>query len=177
MTRPNAHIIGLLASLHLLAAAPAAAARLSDLSGAFRLVAGQDAALEHAIELAVAPMTFVARPFARNRLREITTAYPRIMIDTSTDEIIMVADPRAPVHTPLSGAAVRWRREDGEPFTVSGRWDGTVFEQRFASGSGRRVNRYHLGADGRTLTIDVAIFGGGLPGTMTYRLVYERAAL
>src|SRR5262245_64668760 len=88
----------------------------------------------------------------------------------------MFADPHAPVRTPLSGAEVTWRREDGELFTVSGTWDGSTFKQRFASGTGRRINRYRLGPDGGKLTIDVTIFGGGLPGTMTYQLVYERAA-
>ena len=169
-------ILGLLSLVQPLAPAAVAATRPADLSGAFRLVEGQDAALEQAIDAAVAPMSLVARPFARNRLRQITTPYGRITIDSRGDAIVMVADPRAPVRTPVSGAEVPWRREDGELFSVSGTWDGTTFEQRFASGTGRRINRYRLGPDGGKLTIDVTIFGGGLPGTMTYQLVYERAA-
>jgi hypothetical protein len=51
-----------------------------------------------------------------------------------------------------------------------------VFQQTFASGTGRRVNRYRVSDDGQTLTIDVRVSGGGLPGSMTYRLVYQRVA-
>lgn len=171
-----AGFIGLLSFLQILAPGAAVAAGAADLSGAFRLVAGQGAALADAIDAAVAPMSFVVRPFARSRLRQITTPYPRITLGATGEDVVMVADPRAPVRTPLNGVPVDWRREDGEPFSVSGTWDGTAFEQRFASGTGRRVNRYTLSGDRRILTIDVAIFGGGLPGTMTYQLVYERAA-
>ena len=83
---------------------------------------------------------------------------------------------RVPIQTPRNGAPISWKREDGEPSTVSVAWDGAAFEQTFVSGSGRRINRYSVSADGQTLTIHVAVTGGGLPDAMTYQLVYRRVA-
>jgi hypothetical protein len=146
------------------------------LSGTFRLVAEQSDDINRAIEGAVARMSFVVRPFARSRLRTINTSYPRLVIESTADAIVIVADPRAPVRTPANGAPIRWRREDGETFNVSGEWEGSVFQQTFVSGTGHRVNRYIVSPDGETLTVQVEITGGGLKGPMTYHLVYRRIA-
>jgi hypothetical protein len=153
-----------------------AAAPVPNLAGTFRLVAEQSDRIDEAIGRAIAPMSFFARPFARRRLQKINTPYERLMIGATADNVVVVADPRIPVQTPLTGAPIKWKREDGEPFDVTGVWDGTVFQQTFASGTGRRVNRYSVSADGQTLTLQVVVRGGGLPGAMTYQLVYRRVS-
>lgn len=152
----------------------AVAARVADFSGTFRLVPEQSDDLDAAIEQAIRPMGFVIRPFARRRLRKINTPCARLTIGATADAVVVVGDAQAPIRTPLNGVPIRWTREDGEPFTVSATWDGGVFEQTFASGTGRRVNRYSLSADGQTLTMHVTVSGGGLPGTMIYALAYQR---
>lgn len=163
-------------ALCLATATPAATASAPPphLSGAFRLLEQQSDDIEAAIDGAVAKMGVVARPFARRRLRAINTRYETLSIEATDDAVVVVADPRAPIRTPASGAPVAWRREDGEQFDVRGEWRDTTFAQTFASGSGRRVNLYRLSPDGRTLDLRVEISGGGLPNPMTYRLVYQR---
>lgn len=153
-----------------------AATHLPNLAGTFHIVAEQSDSIDEAIDRAIAPMSFFARPFARSRLRMINTAYERLMIGATADTVMVVADPRIPVQTPLNGAPIKWKREDGEPFDVTGVWDGTAFQQTFASGTGRRVNRYSVSADGQTLTLQVVVTGGGLPGAMSYQLVYRRVS-
>ena len=169
-------LLSLLWCVH--AAVPRAsfATHMPDLTGTFRLLAEQSYDIDRAIDGAIAPMSFLVRPFARSRLQKINIPYQRLVIEAKTDEVRIVADPRVPIQTPLSGAPIRWKREDGEPFNVSGVWDGGVFEQTFVSGSGRRINRYNVSADGQTLTIHVVVTGGGLPGAMTYHLVYRRVS-
>jgi hypothetical protein len=151
-------------------------ARAADFSGTFRLVLEKSDDIDGAIEQAIRPMRFMIRPFARSRLRKINTPCARLTIGATTDAVVVVGDAQAPIRTPWNGAPISWKREDGEPFTVSAAWDGGVFEQTFASGTGRRINRYSLSADGQILTMHVAVSGGGLPGTLTYALVYQRIA-
>jgi hypothetical protein len=164
---------GLTALLHV--ADPVRAGAV-DFSGTYRLLPSQSDDLDSAIERAVQPMRFVVRPFARRRLRKINTPYSRITIRTTVDDVVFVGDPRAPIDTPVNGPPIDWKREDGEPFSVSAVWDGGVLQQTFVSGTGRRVNRYTLSPDGRLLTMRVAVSGGGLPGTLAYTLVYQRVA-
>jgi hypothetical protein len=152
----------------------AAATGLPSLTGTFRFVAQQSDDINHAIDRAIRTMNVLERPFARHRLRTINTPYPRLRIRVTPDAVLIVADRRAPIRMPLTGAPVAWRREDGEPFTVRGMWEGSVFEQTFASGTGRRVNSYQLSPDGQTLTIRVVVTGGGLPRPMRYHIVYRR---
>jgi hypothetical protein len=165
-----------LASVILVTPCAAVAARAADFSGTFRLVPEESDDIDAAIERAIRPMGFVIRPFARRRLRKINTPCARLTIGASADAVVVVGDAQAPIRTPLNGVPISWKREDGEPFTVSAAWDGGVFEQTFASGTGRRINRYSLSADGRMLTMHVAVSGGGLPGTLVYTLVYQRVA-
>lgn len=171
--RSRTAVLALIAAL-LAPAAPRAAERAS-LAGTFNLLERQGDDIDAAIEGAVAGMSVVARPFARRRLRAINTPYPRLSIDATTDAVVVVADPRAPIRTPAGGEPIPWRREDGETFDVRGEWRDGAFEQTFVSGSGRRVNLYRLSPDGRRLDLRVEISGGGLPSPMSYRLVYERA--
>ena len=145
-----------------------------DFSGTFRLLPSQSDDVDGAIERAIQPMGFVIRPFARSRLRRINTPYPRIVIHTTADRVEFVGDPRAPIETLANGRPIAWKREDGEPFSVSTAWDSGVLQQTFVSGTGRRVNRYTLSPDGGTLTMRVLVSGGGLPGTLAYTLVYQR---
>jgi hypothetical protein len=166
----------LMALIHVVAPGTGMSVQRPNLSGTFRLIAEQSDDINWAIEGAVAPMNFVARPFARSRLRAINPPYPHLKIESTGDAVVIAADPRAPVRTPVNGAPVRWRREDGEMFNVSGEWEGTTFEQTFVSGTGRRVNQYTVSPDDQTLTLRVEITGGGLPGAMTYHLTYRRVS-
>ncbi len=150
------------------------AASAPNLSGTFQFIAEQSDDIDQAISEAIDTMNVVVRPFARRRLQHITAPYPLLRIRATPDAMLMVADTRAPIHMLVNGTAVRWKREDGEMFNVSGMWDGDAFEQTFVSGTGRRVNRYVLSSDGQMLTIQVVVTGGGLPGAMRYHLAYRR---
>ena len=166
-------VCGLTAFLFLAAPAPVSAL---EFSGTYRFLPSQSDDIDSAIERAIQPMRFIVRPFARSRLRKINAPYARLMIHTTTGDVTFVGDPRAPIDTPANGQAIDWKREDGEPFSVSTAWDGGVLEQTFVSGTGRRVNRYTLSPDGRLLTMRVTVTGGGLSGTLAYTLIYQRVA-
>ena len=169
-------IFCLLVAVALVTASAPVTADAADFSGTFRLVSEKSDSIDSAIERAIEPMTFVVRPFARSRLRKINAPYARLTIGETADVVVVAGDTETPIRTPSNGAPVAWKRRDGEPFTVSAAWDGGMFEQIFASGTGRRVNRYSLSPDGQFLTMQVAVSGGGLPGTMVYALVYQRIA-
>ena len=166
----------LLSLLLLFGPASSRAVDTTCMPGTFRLIAEQSDDINRAIEAAIAPMNFIKRPFARDRLRKICMPYPRLEIESLPDALLIVADPRAPIRMPLNGTPISWHREDGEPFNVSGVWKGPAFEQTFVSGTGRRVNRYTVSPDGQRLTIHVVITGGGLEGPVTYNLVYRRSS-
>ena len=174
MKLPVTILTGVVAAVALLAPAPSFSIEVSKLRGTYRFVAEKSDNIDTAIETGIAPMNLVVRPFARSRLHKITTPYPRIDIDSTNDTVTIVADPRTPVRTTLDGKPIPWSREDGETFNVSGRWDGATFEQTFVSGTGRRVNRYSMSPDGNSLSMQVTITGGGLPGAVRYQVVYQR---
>lgn len=173
--RAKAIAVGCGLTVFLSLAAPAQVSAV-DFSGTYRFLPSQSDDIDSAIERAIQPMRFIVRPFARSRLRKINAPYPRLMIRATAGDVMFVGDPRAPIDTPANGQPIDWKREDGEPFSVSAAWDDGVLEQTFVSGTGQRVNRYTLSPDGRLLTMRVTVSGGGLPGTLAYTLVYQRVA-
>jgi hypothetical protein len=152
----------------------AAGAQESKLAGKFVNEAQSEAAIDTAIETAVAKMNFVKRPIARGRLKKNNTAHQRAEIATTPQEISVAFDGRAPVRMPADGTTAKWKREDGEAFDVSARWQGDKLVQTFKAEDGQRTNTFSLGSDGAQLRVDVEITSPQLPEPLRYTLTFTR---
>jgi hypothetical protein len=168
-------MIPLLLALALVAVLPLGARAQTALNGTYTLNTQQSDNVNTAIDAAVRRMNFVTRPIARGRLRKTNTAYARLEIGYTQQQVSVKYDNRAAIVTPANGTPVKWRREDGEQFDVSTEWENGRLEQTFAAEDGRRVNVYTLSADNQTLTMDVTITSPKLAAPLRYKLVYNRA--
>jgi len=145
------------------------------LSGHYVLDAKASDNVAKAIDNTVAKMNFITRPIARGRLEKTNPAYSMITLSFPGSNISVQLENRKPIVFPASGAAVKWTREDGETFDVSGRVAGSSLTQTFVAEDGKRVNVFTLSADGKTLTLNVTVTSPRLPKALNYKLVYHRA--
>ena len=129
--------------------------------------------VNRAIDTAVAKMNFVTRPIARGRLRKTNMPYQVVTLAFSANSSSIITDQRAAIVLPASGAAVKWTREDGEVFDVSGKLVNDVLVQTFTAEDGQRVNRWSVGADGKMI-LDVTVSSPRLPVPLRYKLAYNR---
>lgn len=159
-----------------LSPAPAAAQANDALKGTFTLNRQASDDVNAAINQAVQRMNFVTRPVARGRLRNTNQPYQRIVIDWSGGNVSVTTDARAPIVSPAAGTAVAWRREDGEQFQLTQRWEGGKLHQRFSADDGSRENVFSVSPDGQTMTMEVTVTSPRLPQPLRYKLVYTRAS-
>lgn len=153
---------------------PTAFAADEPFAGTYRLDPKASDNIEKAIESQTASMNFITRPIARGRLKKTNPAYSTIAIGFPANEISVTLDQRKPIAFPASGSSVKWTREDGETFDLSGRVANGVLTQAFVAEDGRRTNTYTLSPDGKTLTLNVKVESPRLPKPVTYKLVYHR---
>jgi hypothetical protein len=158
-------------ALMLLLAMPAAAQAPL---GTWTLASAPD--IPGAIDAAVKDMNFVIRPIARGRLRKTNPSYQRVSLARNGGEFVFQYEQRAPQHMPADGAAVPWKREDGEVFRISARQDGEDLVQRFQAEDGERTNVFHVDPATRTLRLTVTVASGKLPRPLTYTLSYKPGA-
>lgn len=166
--------LSLLAALYGRFGAAPSFAQSPSFEGSYALVAEQSDDIAGAIEAGVAKMNFIKRPIARGRLMKTNPAYQAIAITRTEAGVSVTLDGRAPIVSPASGEAVRWKREDGELFDVRSDWQGGVLRQTFAARDGQRENLFTLDPDGHTLRLRVTITSGQLPVPIVYTLVYRR---
>jgi len=153
---------------------PAALAADEALAGHYRLDAKASDNVTAAIESQTASMNFITRPVARGRLKKTNPAYDSVAIAFTAANISIALDQRKPIVFPANGTAVKWTREDGEKFDVSGKVTNGVLTQTFVAEDGRRTNLYSLSSDGKTMTMNVKVESPRLPKPVTYKLVYHR---
>ncbi|HWS72679.1 MAG TPA: hypothetical protein VN605_11220 [Thermoanaerobaculia bacterium] len=154
--------------------APVTFAADEPLAGHYRLDAKASDNVGAAIESQTASMNFITRPIARGRLKKTNPAYETIGIAFPTNNISVALDQRKPIVFPASGTAVKWTREDGEKFDLSGHVTNGVLTQTFVAEDGRRTNTYTLSPDGKMMTLNVKVESPRLPKPVTYKLVYHR---
>ena len=145
------------------------------LAGTYAFVPERSGDVSRAIEQAVGKMGFVKRPIARGRLSKTNVPYQRVRIDITASEVAIGYDGREPIRMPRNGQAIQWKREDGESFDVSARFDGDKLLQTYQAEDGKRVNAFYKAADG-TLHLDVEVSSPQLPQPLKYELVYRPAA-
>jgi hypothetical protein len=144
------------------------------LAGHYRLDAKASDNVGAAIESQTASMNFITRPIARGRLKKTNPAYDSIVIAFPAPNTSITLDQRKPIVFPSNGTAVKWTREDGEKFDVSGKEANGALTQVFVAEDGRRTNVYTLSPDGRTMTLNVTVESPRLPKPVRYKLVYHR---
>jgi hypothetical protein len=159
-------------------AAVSVAADRSALEGTFVLVEKQEnveKAIEAAIDKTVEPLNFVVRPIAKHRLMKTNNPYKRITIALPEGRVSIVTDARAPILTPDGGKPIQWKREDGEVFDVSARWENGVLKQTFEAPDGKRVNTFEVSDDGSELILEVTVTSEKLKKPLVYKVFYKRA--
>lgn len=145
------------------------------LVGTWQFVADGSDDIAAAIEGSVAKMNFIKRPIARSRLKKTNSTYRTIRIERQPDLILVAFDAGKPVGMPIDGTKVKWQRDDGEKFDVSGQWQESMLKQAFVAEDGERRNEFRLSEDGSTLTLAVTLTSGQLLAPVKYTLAYKRA--
>jgi hypothetical protein len=143
------------------------------LAGQWTLDSKRSDDVNRAIEATVKKMNFVTRPIARSRLRKTNPAYASIALAFTGDEARITAGSGRAVVLPASGAPVRWKRSDGEVFTVSGKLQNGTYIETFDAKDGRRTNTFSLTPDG-ALKLQVTVTSPRLPSPLRYTLMYRR---
>jgi hypothetical protein len=154
-------------------AASAATAQESPLAGTFVNDGQSNDAIGKAIETAVAQMNFIKRPIARSRLKKTNPLYQRIEISRTATEVAVRFDAGKPVVMPADGRTVKWTRDDGEQFDVTGMLREQGLVQTFVAEDGKRVNTFSIDPDGK-LVLQVTLTSPQLPTPVSYQLVYRR---
>jgi hypothetical protein len=145
--------------------------------GTFRATEGEDAIrqrIDAAIDAAIDSMSFVARPFARSRLRDATRPCARIRIALQADLVQVQCDDRKPTVSPPDGTAVHWTNADGNDVLLSQKVEDRAILQVVATEKGRREIAYRLSEDGAELEVDVRISSARLPAPVRYTSRFKR---
>jgi len=150
------------------------AQELADFVGTFAYVPEQSESIDAAIDAGVAKANFVVRHIARSRLRKTNYAYGRLAFWVDGDTLCIQMDQRQPIRVPTSGAAVSWRREDGEIFAVSARLVDKALVQEYVAEDGQRLNTFVLDDGGSVLHMHVTVRSPKLEDDVVYRLTYRR---
>ena len=147
------------------------------LQGTFSYVSAGSDNIEKSIEKTVAEMNFIVAPIARSRLTKTNTIYRKVSFEFSgNNQVSIVTSGRAAIRSNLSGAPVKWTREDGEVLDVSTTLTGDSIRQKFVAKDGQRVNEYTPSPDGQGLTMKVTVSSPRLKEPLVYRLAYKKGA-
>lgn len=167
----------LLCGVVLLSLAPALAhlPRASKPEGVYTLDETASDNVDAAIKVAVKETPFYARGRVASELKKNTRPYRRVEIHYARTEVSISTDQWEALKTSADGTAVHWTRGDGEKFEVVTVWEGEDLKQTFTGEKGQRVNTYSLGADGKTLTVQVRVTAKNrwLKQALTYKLLYK----
>ncbi len=153
----------------------ARADQTSSLTGKYKYAPEQSADISRAIEQAIEKMSFIKRPIARGRLARTNFPYQQILIELGETEAEVRYDTQGPIHMPLDGQAIKWKRADGEVFDVSAKLAGGKLIQTYKAEDGVRVNSFSKDASG-SLHLEVEVSSPQLPQPVKYVLVYRPAA-
>jgi hypothetical protein len=164
------------AALLLLLVVFQAGAQEPTLAGRFTVDVAASDDIGAAINRAISGMNFVTRPIARSRLRSTNPIGEAASIQLRPDEVTITFQGGAPMVSPLDGRFVPWRREDGEHFELSTRWDGPLLVQRIRAPEGVRTTRYMLSDRGNTVTMRISVESPRLPRALEYDVIYRRAS-
>ncbi|MEB3197767.1 MAG: hypothetical protein VKP62_11240 [Candidatus Sericytochromatia bacterium] len=131
--------------------------------------------VDQAIQRAAEKINYILRGFAHGRLKDTNHPYRTVAITQQGADTLVKKDDRQPLTAPTSGASTKWKREDGQIYDVTLRWQGQGrLEESIGNHEGKRINLYSLRADGRTMDLHVSVSSTRLPVPLSYRLAYRR---
>lgn len=128
------------------------------------------AAIEHAIE----PMNFIARPIARSRLHRVVYYCQRYEMALGPERMRVACDDRPRIERRLDNSEGKVAGLQEEPVDVKVEVGSDTVKLAIAGSEGSRVTRYRFG-DGGTLDVDVEVVSPSLERPVTWKVRYRRA--
>lgn len=168
-------LLSALVAVYLMACAAAFPPAIARFAGRWELVRSESDNIDKAIETTIAPMSFLARPIARTKLKRRNVAFPQFTIREGEGGVRVTHQQGLDVLYPDVGAAVKTRAPDGTDAITRLTVESELLLS-YDADAGRREDRYTLSADGSTLTLSVRLTSGNLPKPLVYKLVYRRQA-
>jgi hypothetical protein len=147
------------------------------MTGTFRLAESEDAVKERlgaAIEHAIEPMNFVARPIARSRLQRPVYHCKRYELALDAETVHVACDDRPRVDRRLDNSEGPITGLDAEPLDVRVTTGADTVQMVFTSADGKRTTTYHFGDEG-ALEVSVKVESSSLERPVAWKVLYNRA--
>jgi hypothetical protein len=147
------------------------------MTGRFRLAESEATAsqrLAAAIEHAVEPMNFIARPIARSRLKRAVYYCKQYELALGPETVHIVCDDRPPVDRRLDNSEGPLVGLDAEPLDVRAQVGADTVELAFKGADGSRTTTYQFG-EGGTLEVRVKVESESLERPVAWKVLYRRA--
>ena len=159
-------------------AAPEPSAELqAKMTGTFRLAESEQAVKERltaAIEHAIEPMNFIARPVARSRLQRPVYYCKRYELALDAETVHVACDDRPRVDRRLDNSEGPAIGLDAEPLDVQVSTGADSVQIVFTSADGERTTTYRFG-DAGALEVDVEVGSASLERPVAWKVRYRRA--
>lgn len=159
------------------AAASEAGTATPTVAGHYQYIGGdrERQALRDAIEDVVKEMIFLARPIARQRLRDSNQPSDELRLEFSATQITIARPGRPTVTARRDGQAVTWKSPEGDEFKVKHRLraDGSLIQEFIGDGN-RSENIFKLASDGSLLSVQTTISADRLPKVLRFQMTYRR---
>jgi len=146
------------------------------MTGHFRVAEGADvlqprlaAAIEHAIE----PMNFIARPIARSRLRSVVYYCQQYEMALDPQTVHVACDDRPKIDRRLDNSEGPMTGLQSEPADVKVQVGADTVELRVAGADGTRITTYRFG-DGGALEVSVKVVSPRLERPVEWKVLYRR---
>jgi len=146
------------------------------MTGHFR-VAESDAVLQPrlsaAIDHAVEPMNFIARPIARSRLRSVVYYCQQYEMALDPQTVHVACDDRPKIDRRLDNSEGPMTGLQSEPADVKVQVGADTVELRVAGADGTRITTYRFG-DGGALEVSVKVVSPRLERPVEWKVLYRR---
>jgi len=164
--------VGLAAlALHLLGPALASDVPVGDWT-TDGLTPEEQARVEEGVQAAVAGLTAVARPIAREALRRASRPCDRVRIQRQGEALSVQCDDLAPAMAVPGREGATWTGQDGRTHALTYETRPGEIVQRLVASRGTKTTRFV--ADGPALRAEVTIESRLLSGPISYTVIYRR---
>jgi hypothetical protein len=159
------------------AAAPSAELQ-AKMTGRFELAESETAVAQRlaaAIETAIEPMSFIARPIARSRLARPVYYCKRYELALDAEAVHVACDDRPRVDRRLDNSEGPATGLDAEPLDVKVSTGADTVQMVFTSSDGKRTTTYRFG-DAGALEVSVKVESESLERPVAWKILYRRAS-
>src|SRR6185295_17706169 len=127
------------------------------------------AAIDHAVE----PMNFIARPIARSRLRSVVYYCKAYEMALDAEAMRVACDDRPRIARKLDNSEGKVSGLQSEPVDVKVQVGGDTVELVIAGADGTRITTYRFGERG-ALEVSVKVVSPSLERPVTWKVGYRR---